>query len=141
MTKGIRNLMILACLLGIGAVTLSSRAGRWEPEVAFGWLRIAFNYTFGAVFALAAVANIRAWRERKLWFPAYVHILAIFSYGICLLAFDVFGSSGWILGSFLTLLVPCFVYSAFVVLGGVEAAAERRDRRIWKRSRRESRQA
>jgi len=138
MTKWIRNLMILACLLGIGAVTLSSQGGQWEQVAAFRWLKMAFDYTFGAMFAIAAVVNIRAWIERKFWFPAYVHVLAIFSYGTCLLIFDVFGSGRWVSGSFLALLVPCLVYSAFVVLGGVEAAAERRDGRIWERSRRET---
>lgn len=130
--------MILVCLLGIGAVTLSSQGEQWEQIVAFRWLKMAFDYTFGAVFTIVAVVNVRAWIERKFWFPAYVHVLAIFSYGICLLTFNVFGSRQWVSGSFLTLLVPCLVYSTFVVLGGVEAAAERRDGRIWERSRRES---
>lgn len=125
--------IILACIVGIGAVLLflSDQGGRWE---GLRWLKMAYDYILGVIFAVAAVYNIRAWIQRKFWFPTYVHVLAIVSYAVFLLAFGDFNLKGWIL----SLVLPLFVYGVFVAWGGVEAAAQRRDRSISERSRHES---
>lgn len=99
---------------------LSDQEGRKE---IFRWLGLAHNYVYGVILAIAAVYNIRAWIQRKFWCPAYVHVLAIASYGFCLLALGGFDLKR---GLF-SLVLPCFVYVAFVAYGGVEAAAQRRD--------------
>lgn len=128
-----REQIILTCIVGIGVALLvvSDQGVRWE---GLRWLKAVHDYVLSTMLVIMAVFNIRAWIERKFWFPTYVHVLAIFSYVIFLLALGAFDVKRWIF----TLVLPCLVYGAFVVYGGVEAAAQRRDRDISERSRRES---
>ncbi|MFL6199076.1 MAG: hypothetical protein ACJ76J_07865 [Thermoanaerobaculia bacterium] len=71
----------------------------------------------------------RAWIRRGGWIPRYFHILALVLYGVGFLALRALSSASGVTLLAVSLLFPAIAYILFIALGGVEAAAEARERK------------
>jgi len=93
------------------------------------WLLTALTVVSGVVYLVV-------WTKRGFWIPAYVHVLAFFSFFAGALLGLLFISQGtpltdtrlgtYMLAVGLAVGLPIFVYFWFVFFGGAEAAHERR---------------
>ncbi|MEA2564164.1 MAG: hypothetical protein QOH06_5668 [Acidobacteriota bacterium] len=93
----------------------------------------AINDLWSVVGSIVAILLLgyffRAWAKRGGWFPRYFHVLAFALYGLGFLALRSLGNARGLTLLAASLLFPAIAYFLFIALGGVEAAAEARERK------------
>jgi len=90
----------------------------------------AFWSVVGEILMILYVGYcFRGWVRRGCWFPRYFHVLAFALYGLGWLAFRSLGSTRGVTLLAASLLLPAIAYILFIAFGGVEAAAEAREKK------------
>ncbi|HVG07399.1 MAG TPA: hypothetical protein VNM67_06820 [Thermoanaerobaculia bacterium] len=70
-----------------------------------------------------------AWAKRGGWVPRYFHVLAFTLYGLGWLALRSLGDARGVTLLVASLVFPAIAYILFIAFGGVEAAAEAREKK------------